>query len=425
MPIYKIFISSTSDLLETERRNLSDIILTKGDIPVNMELNLIGTNDRCPLEVDLEAIDNCDGMILIAGFIYGEIIGTKFPKDRECPLYAERNTCCLGCNGKGEYCKISYTEFEYHYAKSKDLPVFVLFKEGCDLEEKFKESAGSFAEAFHFKFSQGLTNNKAFIGMLRENFAKPYSSQDDFIKICGNICEELHKKLEKEPYRSRSPGLITAKQHNEEVSQLEDLVSKYHSLCRDGIAEVFADQNSVIKSFEKLHDWEIYDDENGHPCPIRVLAIRGESFVMAGHHWQPYIIGNEKKGERVIDVEFVLGSLENEDMIYARYDALKKQLPQKQPTLKDFAADYRKNMADVRKIILEISFCSLFEHSELRLPFRMIFMGKYLYLSTFLSNTPAAHAPVFKICKDSTLYKVCDEYYKWIPKKPVVPGLPQ
>lgn len=44
----------------------------------------------------------------------------------------------------------------------------------------------------------------------------------------------------------------------------------------------------------------------------------------------------------------------------------------------------------------------------------MVFIGKYLYLSTFLNNVKAADAPVMKILATSTLYKVCEEYYEWI-----------
>lgn len=422
MLIYRVFISSVSDMLEQERRVLTDTILSKGDLPVKMELNLRSENNRTPLEVDLETIRNCDGMILVAGYIYGEIIGKKFLNGARCPISAKnRGKNCAGCNGDGKRCNISYTEFEYLYAKSKKIPVFVLCKKEYDKVDSFERDINNDEEhkkTYREKFYSQRAHNQCFVNMIQQHFVKQYTTHEDYIFACSNTCNELHAILQEDTYEKRAVGLIPAKQHQEELGNLKDKIIKYQKLSDEGITEIFPNQESAIKSLNQLNDSDIYDDDmNGSTPRIRVLAIRGESFVMAGHDWQPYILGRKKKGKRTIEVEFVLGDPQNIELIRTRYEALGKQLTKIDHTFEDFAADYQQNMQYVKEKILEIPFCTLYEHTESRLPFRMVFLGSYLYLSTFLNNTPAAEAPVFKIHKNSTLYKVCDEYYAGINKK--------
>ena len=88
--------------------------------------------------------------------------------------------------------------------------------------------------------------------------------------------------------------------------------------------------------------------------------------------------------------------------------------------MEEFREVYQKDMETVQsriEIYKKKHPCRLFLHHEAKLPFRMIFIGKYLYLSTFISTVPAALAPVMKIPYSSSLYKVCQEYYNWIKNK--------
>jgi len=93
---YQVFISSTfSDLID-ERRKALDILLKADCIPAGMEAFVATDNEQ--FEVIKKVIDLCDYYILIIGKKYGS-----------------ENTDT----------GISYTEMEYDYAKSKDIPVLV------------------------------------------------------------------------------------------------------------------------------------------------------------------------------------------------------------------------------------------------------------------------------------------------------------
>jgi hypothetical protein len=93
---YQVFISSTYSDLVDERRKALDILLMADCIPAGME-SFVAT-DTEQFEVIKKVIDLCDYYILIIGKRYGSV-----NPDTE----------------------ISYTEMEYEYAKSKDIPVLV------------------------------------------------------------------------------------------------------------------------------------------------------------------------------------------------------------------------------------------------------------------------------------------------------------
>ena len=94
---YQVFISSTYlDLIE-ERKKVIDILLsTSKCIPIGMEL--FSAEDEDQFNVIKEAIDMCDFYVLLIGNRYGSV------------------------NTKTD---LSYTEMEYDYAVSKNIPVLV------------------------------------------------------------------------------------------------------------------------------------------------------------------------------------------------------------------------------------------------------------------------------------------------------------
>jgi hypothetical protein len=122
---YQVFISSTySDLID-ERRKVLDILLMADCIPAGMEAFV--ATDIEQFEVIKKVIDLCDYYILIIGKRYGSV---------------NPNT------------GISYTEMEYEYAKSKDIPVLVfaindsinLPDDKQDKDQKMIESLNKFRE---------------------------------------------------------------------------------------------------------------------------------------------------------------------------------------------------------------------------------------------------------------------------------------
>lgn len=96
---YQIFISSTyKDLIE-ERRKVQDTILSMNHFPVGMEL--FSADDDEQWDVIKRTIDTSDYYVLIIAHRYGSVIES------------------------GEDAGISYTEKEFRYALSKEIPVHV------------------------------------------------------------------------------------------------------------------------------------------------------------------------------------------------------------------------------------------------------------------------------------------------------------
>lgn len=109
---YQVFISSTySDLID-ERKKAIDAVLMANCLPSGMEA--FAASDEKQFDVIKRVIDLCDYYILIIGKRYGSIIPGK---------------------------DISYTEMEYEYACSKDIPILAfLLDPSVELEQSRCES---------------------------------------------------------------------------------------------------------------------------------------------------------------------------------------------------------------------------------------------------------------------------------------------
>ncbi len=109
---YQVFISSTYTDLVEERKTILNLLLMADCIPAGMEA-FVATDDE-QFNVIKKVIDLCDYYILIIGGRYGSI---------------------------NEATGISYTEMEYEYALSKNIPVLVFaLDDTVELNESQKES---------------------------------------------------------------------------------------------------------------------------------------------------------------------------------------------------------------------------------------------------------------------------------------------
>ena len=99
---YQVFISSTYEDLKDERAAVMQRIIDYGHIPVGMEL--FPSNDKDPLKYIKKVIDQADYYVLIISGRYGST------------------------DDDG----ISYTEKEFHYARKKNIPIFIFFNERLD-----------------------------------------------------------------------------------------------------------------------------------------------------------------------------------------------------------------------------------------------------------------------------------------------------
>lgn len=108
---YQVFISSTYEDLKEERKKVQEILLMADCIPAGMEA-FVATNDE-QFNVIKKVIDLCDYYVLIIGGRYGSV---------------NKST------------GLSYTEMEYDYAVSKEIPVLVFsIDDSVELPEKKNE----------------------------------------------------------------------------------------------------------------------------------------------------------------------------------------------------------------------------------------------------------------------------------------------
>lgn len=98
---YQIFISSTYEDLKVERQKVQDAILSMYHFPIGMEMFSAGDEEQW--QTIQETIDSSDYYILLIGHRYGTTIE------------------------EGEYAGLSYTQKEYRYAVSKNIPVIAFF----------------------------------------------------------------------------------------------------------------------------------------------------------------------------------------------------------------------------------------------------------------------------------------------------------
>ena len=108
---YQVFISSTYEDLKNERKKIQEVLLSADCIPAGME-NFLASNDS-QFDVIKRIIDLCDFYILILGFRYGSVNKTT---------------------------GLSYTEMEYDYAVSKNIPILVFAKNDSNPEVYLKEN---------------------------------------------------------------------------------------------------------------------------------------------------------------------------------------------------------------------------------------------------------------------------------------------
>ena len=127
----QIFISSTFTDLKEERQTAVEAILDAGHIPAGMELFKAG---KSQMKTIRKWIDDSDVYMLILGGRYGSI-------EKESGL--------------------SYTELEYRYALSKDMPVFAIVLNDCFLH--IKASSYSTDNIFETKNKLKYNSFKKFV----------------------------------------------------------------------------------------------------------------------------------------------------------------------------------------------------------------------------------------------------------------------
>ena len=369
--IYRIFISSVKELLVKERETLSKIILSNGHLPVQMEYNFEGTSAQYSNDIDKEKIENSDCIILILSKSYGEIIKDKIGDKTKCPLTSSRFKKllkrlkidevknCVPCAENG--CNLSFTEFEYYYALLCNKPVFAL------VDNNYLQGIGESTEKVDY-----LQN---FINSVNKRHKYPYNSTDDFKNQCYDICKEVHKKIT-HPFSGLTPCIPL------------------------GIAKVYNNQKDLIQKVNKRWTNLISSDNIDTPV-IRVLALRGNSFLPKQNAiWFPYIYGMKAPKKMI---EITVGIIDHQT-----------EQNRKKAFRKSDSGYYDERMES--NITIKRDNVYRFEHKMSNIPFRMIFIGNFLFLSIYLEETEVADSPVLEVHKDSPLFKTCEAYYNSVEK---------
>jgi len=166
---------------------------------------------------------------------------------------------------------------------------------------------------------------------------------------------------------------------------------------KKGLEKIFHSQCDAVADFRA-------NCKNSNTSPIKILCIRGESFVSnREENWGSVVLTKRDK-------TVILGNPNNDKLIMNRYNANKND----DEVESDFLERYKEEMKAVQVKIKKRSECTLYLHNENKLRFRMLFVDNYLYLSRFADTKTASKSEVIKIPKDYALYSVCEDHYNQI-----------
>ena len=181
MKKYQIFISSTYEDLKDERHVVRDAILKLHQFPVGMEQ--FNAGDLEQWEVIKEAIDSSDYYVVIIGKRYGSVIDS------------------------GDDAGISFTEKEFNYANSKDIPILAFIK---------SDSANFRGDGFETDIDKlqklCIFTSKVKAGRIVEWFDNSYD-------LAAKVTAALHNEMEKHA----RPGWVRGN-HTDIESKIDELI---------------------------------------------------------------------------------------------------------------------------------------------------------------------------------------------------------
>ena len=196
---YQIFVSSTYEDLKKERDQIIKAILEMGHIPVGMEM--FSAADEQQWEIIKKQIDQSDYYVVIAAYRYGSMDGD-----------------------------VSYTEKEYDYAVSKDIPVlgFIIDSE-ADWPENQKENNPTInrrLEAFKTKIASRMVsywkNEDDLYGKCSIALMKTFATQprDGWVRSSKTNAEEMINEITR---LSRENGEL-----RRQMSEVQDAEESQH-----------------------------------------------------------------------------------------------------------------------------------------------------------------------------------------------------
>ena len=238
--------------MEKERRILSDVILDSGHLPVQMESGFLGTNTDYSIDVDKRKIEEVDGVIFILSYLYGEEIGDKIGNKNLCPIKNNKNSdaCVSFCHDPNS-CGLSFTHFEYEYAKFLGKPIAVTWNQKYNSEEDFKKANNVCVQSGEAdctaSFYVGRNKNDKFVQGATLFHAPSYSVETEFRSNCrklvSSVVEEINKR---ERNGATDYGLIPYRDYYDAKSVAESINIKLQNFKKESIEDVFPHQNSAF-----------------------------------------------------------------------------------------------------------------------------------------------------------------------------------
>lgn len=220
MPMNKklqVFVSSTyADLIE-ERRAAVEAILDAGHIPAGMELFKAGKSQMKTIQ---KWIDESDIYMLILGGRYGSI---------------EEKT------------GLSYTELEYRYALSKNIPVFAIV-----LDDSLLFTKAALSDKNFIFENKNKKKYNSFKKVVKENIVK-------FVNSIDAISSTVHSQLNyiQSERKDTLCGWVRYSDNKinfDDQNSLTTLIKSYNNLL-DEYAKISANYHSLSKEFRnQLHE---------------------------------------------------------------------------------------------------------------------------------------------------------------------------
>ena len=288
---YQVFVSSTFLDLKEERAGITKAILDLGHIPAGMEL--FPASPTSQLDYIKRIIDDCDYYVLVVGGRYGSIDD----------------------NG------LSYTEQEFEYALSKQIPVLAFVhsdigkikSENVDHEENKKKKLEVFRKRVLsnrvVKLWEDLNDlqSKVIVSLTSEFRENPRIGwrRDD-----GSISNETQEQLDKIK-ASRDHWLNSLRESEVKLKAYEALENAKVEIrfeSDDGPRSVEVHAGNLIKefAFRLQHGLDPEDISDGlfsliqHKFDGRVTSINRESVNNAGLFFEVFEIA--KRNERTLTI---------------------------------------------------------------------------------------------------------------------------
>lgn len=170
----RIFVSSVGQMMSAERETLRSQIWKSGHFPIAME-SFSGNHAQNSIEVVIENLQQADVIIFVLGFTYGNIIG-KGLKCSKCPLEKAE---CKYRKARNTSCPISYTHFEYLFAKKNNILRYCIVQKDIEDGMAFEKRLNTFFDGLSSYGSDNIDKKKS---KIKEMYYAKKKEQTDLAK---------------------------------------------------------------------------------------------------------------------------------------------------------------------------------------------------------------------------------------------------